>query len=289
MTSITREKVQQMIMVTGATGNVGKHLVQQLLAQSAPVRVLVRDERKAADLGANVERVVGDLNRPETLAVAMRGIEHLYMVTPETRQVINLLEAAKHSGVNHVVKQSTIEADRSLGPGKWHREQEELIESSGLAWTFLRPTMLMVNTIEWWGATIKSQGAVYFPGGNGRVPAVDPVDVAAVACTVLTRPGHEGQTYEVTGPKALTVGEMVQVLSRALGRPLRYVNVPAFLAAIWLRRFGMSHELVKGLMETLGALRRNEYAYVTDVVERVGGVNPRTFEVWCRSQIAAFQ
>ena len=278
-----------MILVTGATGNVGKHLVQQLLATSAPVRVLVRDERKAADLGANVERVAGDLDRPETLAIAMRGIERLYLVTPETRQVINLLEAAKHAEVNHVVKQSTIEADRSLGPGKWHREQEELIEASGLAWTFLRPTMMMVNMIEWWGATIKSQKAVYFPGGNGKVPAVDPVDVAAVACTVLTRPGHEGQTCEVTGPEALTTGEMVQVLAKVLGKPLRYVNVPPFLAAIWLRRFGMSYELVKALMETLGALRRNEYAYVTDVVERVGRVKPRTFEAWCRDQIAAFQ
>jgi len=289
MTSIPHETVKQMILVTGATGNVGKHLVRQLLAQRAPVRVLVRDERKAADLGADVERIVGDLDRPETLAVAMRGIQQLYLVTPETRQVIHLLEAAKHAGVHHVVKQSTIEADRSLGPGKWHREQEELIEGSGLAWTFLRPTMLMVNTIEWWGATIKSQDAVYFPGGKGRVPAVDPVDVAAVACTALTRPGHEGQTYEVTGPEALTTGEMVQVLARVLGKPLRYVNVPPFLAAIWLRRFGMPHELVKALMETLGALRRNEYAYVTDVVERVGGVKPRTFDAWCRDHMAAFR
>jgi hypothetical protein len=93
----------------------------------------------------------------------------------------------------------------------------------------------------------------------------------------------------VTGPEALTIGEMVQVLAKALGKPLRYVNVPAFLAAIWLRRFGMSRELVKGLMQTLGALRRNEYAYVTDAVERVGGVRPRTFEAWCRENVDAFR
>jgi uncharacterized protein YbjT (DUF2867 family) len=219
----------------------------------------------------------------------MRGIDRLYFVTPVTGQVVNLLEAAKQAGVKHVVKQSTIEADRSLGPGKWHREQEELIRSMGFAWTFIRPTMFTANTIEWWGATIKSQNAVYFPGGNGKVPPVDPRDVAAVACTVLTSSGHEGQIYEVTGPEALTIREMVQVLAKVLGKPLRYVNVPAFLAAIWLRRFGMSRELVKGLMETLGALRRSEYAYVTDAVERVGGVRPRTFETWCKEHIAAFQ
>jgi uncharacterized protein YbjT (DUF2867 family) len=278
-----------MILVSGTTGNVGKHLVGQLLGKGMQVRVLVRDESKVAYLGDNVERAVGDLDKPETLVAAMRGIDQLYFVTPDTQQVINLLEAAKQAGVRHVVKQSTIEADRSLGPGKWHREQEELIKVSGLTWTFLRPTMMMVNTIEWWGATIKSQNAVYFPGGNGKVPPVDPRDVAAVACTVLTRPGHEGQIYEVTGPGAFTIGEMVQILSKVMGKPLRYVNIPAFLAAIWLRRFGMSRELVKGLMETLGALRRSEYAYVTDVVERVGGVKPRTFEVWCQDHIAAFQ
>jgi len=279
-----------MILVTGATGNVGKHLVQQLLEKGAQVRVLVRDERKVAYLGSSVERVVGDLDKPETLAVAMRGIEELYLVTPETQQVINLLEAAKRSGVKHVVKQSTIEADRSLGPGKWHREQEELIKAAGFAWTILRPTMMMVNTIEWWAATIKSQSAVYFPGGKGKVPPVDPRDVATVASTVLAYPAeHKGQFYELTGPQALTIGEMVHIIEQVLGKRIRYVNVPVFLAAIWMRRSGLPEYAVKGLVETLGALRRSEYAYVTDAVERVGGGKPRTFEAWCRDHIAAFQ
>lgn len=130
---------------------------------------------------------------------------------------------------------------------------------------------------------------MYFPGGHGKVPIVDPRDVAAVASTVLTYPGYEGQIYEVTGPQALTIGEMVQVLAKVLRKPLRYVNVSAFLAAIWMRRFGMSRELVKALMETLGALRRNEYSYVTDAVERVGRVEPHTFEACCREYIEAFR
>lgn len=278
-----------MILISGATGNVGKELVQQLLDKGERIRVLIRDERKVAHLGNQVERAVGDLDQPETLAAAMQDIDRLFFVTPVTEQVVNLLEAAKQAGVRHVVKLSTIEADRSLGPGKWHRQQEELVKSMGFTWTFLRPTMMMVNTIEWWSATIRSQNAVYFPGGNGKVPPVDPRDVAAVACTVLTCPGHEAQIYEVTGPEALTIREMVQVMAKILGEPLRYVNVPAFLAAISLRRFGMSRELVKALMETLGALRRNEYAYVTEAVERVGRVKPRTFEAWGREHINAFR
>jgi uncharacterized protein YbjT (DUF2867 family) len=278
-----------MILVSGATGNVGKELVRLLLDGGVQVRVLVRDARKVANLGNQVERAVGDLDRPATLEAAMQGIDHLYFVTPETRQVKDLLEAARRAGVQHVVKQSTIEADRSLGPGKWHRQQEQLIEDSGLAWTFLRPTMLMVNTIEWWADTIKSQGAVYFPGGKGKVPPVDPRDVAAVACAVLTQPGHAGQVYELTGPEALSIAEMVQILERVLEKPLRYVNVPAFAAAIWMRRSGLPDYVVKGLIETLGALRRNEYAYVTDAVERVAGRKPRSYEIWCRENVSAFQ
>ena len=278
-----------MILITGATGNVGRELVEQLLDKGALVRALGRDERKLAVLPDCVERAVGDLDRPETFEAAMQAIERVYIVTPETRQVVNLLEAARRAGVQYVVKQSTIEADRSLGPGKWHRQQEELIASSGMDWTFLRPTMMMVNTIEWWSATIKSQSAVYFPGGKGRVSPVDPRDVAAVACAVLTQPGHAGQIYPLTGPESLTIAEMVQVIGRVLGKPLRYVSVPSFAATMWMRRSGLHPYVVKALVETLRALRRSEYAYVTDAVERVSGCKLRSFEMWCRDHITAFQ
>jgi len=159
----------------------------------------------------------------------------------------------------------------------------------GFEWTFLRPTMMMVNTIEWWGETIKSQNAVYFPGGKGKVSPVDPRDVASVARTVLTEPGHEGQIYELTGPEAFTISEMVQILAKALDKPIRYTDVPVFAAAMGMLRFSLPFYVVMGLMQTLSALRRSEYAYVTDVVEQVGKCEPRTFNEWCHENIAAFQ
>ena len=278
-----------MILISGATGHVGKHLVRQLLDKGVTIRVQVRDEKKVADLPTHVERTVGDLDKPETLVAAMQGVDQLYFVTAVTQHVTHLLEAARLTGVKHVVKQSTIEAGRSLGPGKWHRHQEELIKSSGFAWTFLRPTMMMDNTMDWWSATIKSQNAVYFPGGKGKVSPVDPRDIAAVACTVLTSPDYRNQIYELTGPESLTISEMVQILSHVLGRRIRYIDIPVFVAALGMRHFGLSRDVVKGLMETLSALRKNEYGYVTDVVERVGYVKPHSFEVWCLDHIAAFQ
>ncbi len=258
-----------MILISGASGHVGQHLVRQLLDKGVAIRVLVRDEKKVADLPNQVERAVGDLDKPETLVTAMQGVDQLYFVSAITQQVTNVLEAARLSGVKHVVKQSTIEANRGLGPGKWHRQQEELIKSSGLAWTFLRPTMFMDNTIDWWSATIKSQHAVFFPGGKGKVSPVDSRDIAAVACSVLIFPEYRNQIYELTGPEAVTIGEMVQTLSRVLGRRIRYVDIPVFVAAFGMRRFGLPEHLVKALMETLNTLRKNEYGYVTDVVERV--------------------
>ncbi len=277
-----------MILVTGATGTVGQRLVPELMAAGARVRALVRNPDRAGAWRGQVELAVGDLEAPETLGPAMRGIEQLYVVTPETKQVANLLAAAKTAGVRHVVKQSTIEANRSLGPGKWHREQESMIERSGLRWTFLRPTLMNTNTIQWWRQSIKAQGAVYFPGGHGHVPAVDPCDVAAVASAVLTQPGHAGQIYELTGPEALTIEQMVQAIGRALGRPLRYISIPGWVGALWMLRFGLPFYVVRGLLATMSALRRDEYAYTTNTVEQLIGRPARRFGAWARDTVAAF-
>lgn len=278
-----------MILITGSTGNVGKYLVPDLLKTGANVRVLVRDRKKTEAFGDKVSIAVGDLDRPETLLPAMQGITKLYIVTPDTKQVSHLLQAAKQNGVKHVVKQSTIEAGRSLGPGKWHRQQEELIKSMGFQWTFLRPTMMMVNTIEWWKETIKQQNAVFFPGGKAKVPAVASQDIAAVACKVLTEPGHEGKIYEITGPEALSIEEMVSILSDNLNKPIKYVDVPILAAGMSLIRFGLPLYVINGLMHTLKALRRNEYEYVTFVVEYISGMKGMSYSQWCAENKAPFQ
>src|SRR5512145_1863127 len=119
-----------MILITGATGNIGRELIPLLLETRQPLRVFVRDERKVAHLDACVEREVGDLDKPETLPPAVQGVERIFLVTYETRQDINVMEAAKRAGVKHVVKLSTLEAtDHKLQVGKWHYDREELIRA----------------------------------------------------------------------------------------------------------------------------------------------------------------
>ena len=279
-----------MILVTGATGNVGRELVPQLLDAGQKVRVLVRDPAKVEHLGPEVERAHGDLDEPDTLPPALAGVRAVYLIA-YTRQVENVVAAAKRAGVAHLVRQSTVEAGAQppLGPGTWHREAELVVERSGLAWTHLRPTMMMVNTIQWWAESIRTQGTVIFPGGDGRVSPVDPCDIAAVARVVLTRPGHASRAYEVTGPQLLTIGEMVATLSQVLGKSIGYVDVPEAVAGEWMTKAGMSPKLVAALVETLGSLRTNRFAYVVDTVERLTGDAGRTFEAWCQEHASAFQ
>lgn len=278
------------ILVTGATGTVGMHLVPQLLEAGQRVRVLVRDPGRLARLGDRVDVAVGDLDAAETLADAMEDVRAVYLIAFETRQVSNVIAAAARAGVAAVVRQSTIEAgaEPPIGPGRWHREQESVVERSRLAWTHLRPTMMMSNTIQWWTESIHAQAAVFFAGGEGRVSPVDPADIAAAACAVLTQDGHTGNAYDVTGSELLTIPEMVQVLARVLGKPIRYVDMPEAAAAEGMRDAGLPEHVVGALVETLGSLRANRFAYVADTVERLTGRRPRSFEAWCRDHVDAF-
>lgn len=279
-----------MILIIGATGHVGKELVPSLLESSQPLRVFVRDERKVAHLDACIERAVGDLDDPASLAAAVQGVQAIFLVTFETRQDMQVLEAARRAGVRHIVKLSTIEASHPvLQVGKWHAEREELIRASGLEWTFLRPGMFMTNTIDWWSGSIKAQGAVYFPGGKGRVAPVDPRDVAAVAALALTQPGHYRRAYELTGSELMTIGEMVQIIGRVLGKRVRYTDIPPVAARLWMLNSGMDKALVNALMEMLSALRKGQGAIYTETFEQVTGRKPRAFEAWCQDHTDAFR
>jgi uncharacterized protein YbjT (DUF2867 family) len=212
-------------------------------------------------------------------------------MTPALRQWdAGIIAAAQRAGVGHVVKHSNRGAQDEAGTTmqRWHRAGEMLIEKSGMAWTFIRPTGYMTNALGWAGM-IKSQGAVYAPGGDGRLAVVDPRDIGAVAVAALTEPGHEGRAYDVTGPEALSAADQVKTISNEIGKPVTHIDIPESAARESMISTGMPAEIAEALTEFMTDVRAGRSATVSDTVMRVTGRPARTFAAWAHENAAAFQ
>lgn len=218
-----------MILITGGTGTVGSEVVKQLSATGAKFRLLARDPSKVPSL-PNVEVVKGDLTDLAAVALAMKGIEKLFLLTnssPDSTDVQNrVVDAAKQNGVKHIVRLSVVGADKSspITLAQWHAAGDEHLKRSGLKWTILQPGSFMQNTLNS-AATVKSDGALYGAAGEGKLATIDARDIAAAAVKVLTTDGHEGKTYPLTGKEALSYGEIAAKIGKAVGKPVKYVNL----------------------------------------------------------------
>ncbi|HEX7051087.1 MAG TPA: SDR family oxidoreductase [Longimicrobiales bacterium] len=221
-----------MILVIGGTGTVGRDVVRFLAERGAPVRVLLRSPEKAsAFLGLDVDFVRGDLAEPHSLRAAMEGAEKLFLLSslsPRQAELeSNAVEAAAGSGIGLIVKVSALGASSrsDILLVRQHAAVEARIRASGIPTVVLRPHHFMQNLLDQ-ATTIVTEHAFYGAAGGGRFPAVDTRDVAEVAAVTLTTPGHEGRLYRLTGPVALSYTEMAAALGRALGQPVRYVDLP---------------------------------------------------------------
>ncbi len=283
-----------MILITGGTGTTGRDIVREL-AGAGGVRVMVRDPSKAASHGgASFEVVRGDFDQPESLDAALEGVERALLLSPPDPRTVerqtNFIEAAKRAGTKHVVKFSAIGADASAPGGflKWHGEVEESLKASGLAYTMLQPNTFMQNLL---GAaqTIAAQGTIYQAVGDARASFVDTRDVAAVAARVLTEEGHEGKSYVITGPEALSYYDVAAKLSETTGRQVTYVPV----SHGDFRAGALAQGLPEWLADALGLLNETfasgKWAEVTGVVREVGQREPRTFEQFARDYATAFR
>jgi uncharacterized protein YbjT (DUF2867 family) len=161
------------------------------------------------------------------------------------------------------------------------------VRDSGVPWTFLRPTGFMSNALHWAG-TIASHDTVYHPYGDGRVALIDPRDIAAVAATVLTRPGHDGRAYPLCGPEALGPADEVAILSEVLGRPLRYVEVSPEDAHRTMVERGMPPELADAVVAKAATTREPGVGIPDRELIPLLDTTPRTFRAWVRDHVAAF-
>ena len=275
-----------MILVTGATGNIGRELARELDKMGAEFRVLVRDPARAA-------RVVGDFGKPATLRPAFEGVDKLFLLTPgigveHTRFAV---AAAKAAGVNHIAHLSSFNVlgDPMPAMGRWHHEREAIIRASGISVTFLRPGGFMTNALDW-APTIREAGYVLDPIGSGRYAPIDPADIAAVAALALTEDGHQGKEYVLTGDEAFTVAEQVRILAEAIGRDIE-VRQTATPAEAGRSRFpaGAPHALADAITEGFALMRADIVGFRTDTVERLLGRWPRSFAHWCQRNADAFR
>jgi uncharacterized protein YbjT (DUF2867 family) len=281
-----------MILITGATGNIGAELVKQLAATAKPLRVVTRSEGKVSHLDPRIERVIGDLHDPSVVRKALQGVERLFMlpVLFDSNHSADrlLLQEAKQTGVKHVVmiSSSTVRWDTN-GIGGLHREKEQLVEQTGISWTFLRPGAFMSNVLQWI-PTIKSQSKVFNPAADGKFAPISPRDIASVVALALTSNKHQDKAYELTGEQLLSAHDQVRILSAVLNKPIQCVDIPIEAGVEQLQAAGLPQLIIDGLAMVWARLREGNGTSQTDQFEKLTGKPPQTFETWCQEHRFAF-
>jgi len=281
------------ILVTGATGKVGREVVRQLASAGVPARALVRDPIGASTIRIpGIEIAVGDLARPETLPPIFAGVERVFLLTPAAPDQVelqsNALEASRRAGARRIVKVSVAGGpDAGTQIGRWHWATEKQIEASGLGFTFLRPTIYMQQMLSY-ARSIAETGTFSAPMGAGEVAIVDARDVAAVAVAALTEDGHDRRIYDVTGPESLSWDAMADAISEAIGKRVAYAHVPPEYTRKQMIANGIPRWLVDDMLVLFASFREGYGAGLTTTVADVTKQKPRTFRQFARDFARVF-
>jgi len=279
------------VLVTGATGNTGSGLVPALRSAGVDVRAFVRDEAKAQPLKeVGAEIVVGDLDQPETIGPAVEGVDKIYLLTwngpTQLQQVQNFIEVAKRAGNPHIVRHSMWGSEKSRIIKQGY-EAEEAVKSSGLPWTLVKPTFYMQNTMM--GAqTVASDGVIYWDMKDGKLGMIDLRDIVDVAAAVLTGSGHEGKSYILTGPEAISFHDVAATFSEVLGKEVNYVSVPGEAALQSMVGMGFPEWIAKGYVELSEGFSEGFANRTTDNVPTLAGHPARSFEQFARDFAQVF-
>jgi uncharacterized protein YbjT (DUF2867 family) len=284
------------ILITGATGLTGAELVRRLSAKGIPSRALVRNLVKAQQLALlpNVEVAVGDMAQPDSMTEALRGVDRAMLISSSDPMMVEtqstFIDAARKAGVKHVVKLSGIipELDSAFRFARMHAEIEKRLEDSGLAYTHLRAGEFMPSYFRQ-VPSIVGRGILALPMRDARIASLDIGDLAEVAIAVLTSPGHEGKTYPLTGPESLSMAEVAEKLSAAIGKTIRYVDVPPKEANKARLAAGMPPYLTEGLDELFAERRNGKESNVWPTIEEVFGRKPTTFDEFAVRNAAIFR
>jgi uncharacterized protein YbjT (DUF2867 family) len=282
----------QPVLVTGATGRVGRVVLDQLLAAGVPVRAFTRRSAAATGLPPAVEVATGDLTMPESLDAALQGAGAVFLVWTAPPMTAPAVIARLATHAQRVVFLSS--PHRTPHPffqqpnpmAVLHAEIESLIAAAGLASTIIRPGMFALNTVHWWAAQIRNGDVVRWPYGAAETAPIDERDIAAVAARALCEDRHGGGDHVLTGPESLSQAEQVRIIGDAIGRRIQFDELTREdfrreTAGIWPAP--VVDMLLAAWKATLG-----QPAFVTSTVSDVLGSPARTFRQWAADHAAAF-
>ncbi|MGW6982314.1 SDR family oxidoreductase [Streptomyces sp. NPDC054932] len=279
-----------MIVVTGATGNIGRALTQELVEAGRQVTAVSRHTAAVPD---GARHVVADLTEPAGLRPALADAKALFLLLSGDLHATgagpaDIIGEAADSGVRRVVLLSTLGvATRPFGPTRIAmRALEDTLRESGLDWTVLRPGGFASNAL-WWAESVRAQRLVAAPFGDVGVPIIDPADIAAVAAACLLDDRHTHGVYELTGPKVITPRQQAEDIAAALGSPVRFHELTRSEAKAAMTR-SMPAELADDTLDILGSPSPAELRVSPDV-QRVLGRAPRPFADWATRNVTAFR
>jgi uncharacterized protein YbjT (DUF2867 family) len=220
-----------MILVTGASGNVGKAVLNEVARSGAKHKAMYRSANEAAKAPAGTPAVIADFAKKETLAPALRDAEAVYLVCSPIPDLVqletNMIDACLTAGVKHIVLNSAMGAgDYSKSFPSWHRKVEDKLKSTSISFTILRPNSFHQNVVAFFAPSIRAQGVFYSSMRDARVSFLDVRDIAVAAAKTLAVGEHSGKIYELNGPAALTYAELAEKISKQAGRPVQYVDIP---------------------------------------------------------------
>lgn len=279
------------ILVTGATGNVGAALIDQLRGRDARVVAAVRDtERARRRFRAGVEYAPFDFARPETYG-AFAGVDRLFLIRPpdiaDVRRVIApAIDAARRAGVRHVVFLSLLGVERN--PIVPHHRIERLLRESGMAWTSLQASYFMQNLDTIHREDLR-RGEIMVPAGAGKTSFIDVRDIAAVGALALTEGGHEGRGYPLTGARALSYSEVARQFTAVLGRPIVYRDPSPLAYARHMRAQGHPWPFVLLTIALYTTARLGLAAAVTDDLPRLLGRPPTSLRRYIEDYRGAWE
>ena len=280
------------ILVTGATGNVGRQVVSQLLRRGTHVRALSRNPRSAG-LPHEVDVVRGDLAFPETLDAVAEGAEAAFLLwrlpTTDTAPAV-VQRLAKHTRRIVFLSSSAIRDDveeQTNVVARVHADIEQSIETSAREWTFVRPDGFESNALWWWGEQIRRGDVVRWPYSAAAMAPSHEEDITAVAVRALREEGHRGKKYLLSGPESLTLVEQVQIIAEAIGRPLRFEEIAAEAARQQLLAV-LPPEIVDVLLDVLAGLTAGP-APITTAVREITGAPAHSFREWASDHAGDFR